>query len=304
MDKNTLKRLSYPFKHKHVRWRDGEKTKDGARKSIYPYINVNYVQQRLDQVVPGQWEFEWEPVSQINKGDSPAYISVKGRLCIGGLCQEDAGEAFQKGSKPAQLKSAVSDCLKRCAAQFGVGRYLNYLKKVYVDAKYPTRAKGYPLERWAVPKTPECERFVARLWGEPGDEPGEPGDEEEPIEQKDEEQGASGIRPYAPEFLRKRMMLITAEAEGQVVKLSTTQRGITARAIEELFETEQTSRRHTVLDALFGKPSIIEITDAEVYALRRWLGLDGNGNVEREVVKAEAEALVNEYLETHGALAA
>lgn len=57
--------------------------------------------------------------------------TVKGRLTVLGVTREDIGEAGE--GNLGTLKAASSDALKRCAVQFGIGRYLYDLPKQWVD---------------------------------------------------------------------------------------------------------------------------------------------------------------------------
>lgn len=85
------------------------------------YCDSRDVQARLDSVCGARWSFDFQLLSPDGK-------MVKGLLTVDGVTRCDAGEAAQEDEP---LKSAVSDALKRCAVQFGVGRYLYYLPQVW-----------------------------------------------------------------------------------------------------------------------------------------------------------------------------
>lgn len=77
--------------------------------------------------------------------------TVKGRLTVLGVTREDIGEA-PEGSMAA-YKAAASDAMKRCAVQFGIGRYLYDLPKQWADWDDARRGpKHLPeLPEWARP---------------------------------------------------------------------------------------------------------------------------------------------------------
>jgi hypothetical protein len=78
------------------------------------YIDARAVEERLDEVVgPPNWSFAWEAVEK----------AVKGSLTILEVTKEEAGYP-NSANDEEPFKSAVSDALKRCAVQFGVGRHL------------------------------------------------------------------------------------------------------------------------------------------------------------------------------------
>lgn len=90
------------------------KAQSGGKALALPFINSRDVQSRLDQVAGADWSFDFVPLNAEG-------TQVQGRLTIHGVTRCDAGEA-NKEEEP--LKSAVSDALKRCAVQFGIGRYV------------------------------------------------------------------------------------------------------------------------------------------------------------------------------------
>lgn len=108
------------------------------------YIDSRDVQTRLDNVCGPNWSFDFVPLSDNGK-------MVKGMLTIYGVTRCDAGES---GPEDEPLKSAVSDALKRCAVQFGVGRYLYHLPTI--RAPYDQQYK-----KWTEKPTIEA-RVIAR----------------------------------------------------------------------------------------------------------------------------------------------
>lgn len=106
--KEIAKALLEPFPDSTI------KERPIAQGLMAKYIDARAVQERLDKVVgPPNWSFEWTDVDR----------SVKGSLTILGVTKEDSG--YPNSADDAEpFKSAVSDALKRCAVQFGVGRHL------------------------------------------------------------------------------------------------------------------------------------------------------------------------------------
>ncbi len=103
--------LAAPFDPSELRTRPGK----GGSGSL-TYINRAAVMDRLDQVVgAANWHFAYD----VPTGDPK---KVRGMLTVCGVTKMDAGEA---NAEDEPFKSAVSDALKRCAVQFGIGRYLS-----------------------------------------------------------------------------------------------------------------------------------------------------------------------------------
>jgi hypothetical protein len=94
-----------------------------GRAIALPHLEARAVMNRLDETVgPDGWQFDYETVTADAK-------RVKGTLTVLGVKKSDAGEASDEDEP---LKAAVSDCLKRCAVHFGIGRYLYCLQAIFV----------------------------------------------------------------------------------------------------------------------------------------------------------------------------
>jgi hypothetical protein len=143
---DVQKRFQAPFPAHLVNWKPQVITKDRKRALLLAYVDARAVQDRLDAVCPNDWQFEIEVISGVG---AP---TVKGRLSVLGVIREDIGEAGGQG-EAATLKAAASDALKRCAVQFGIGRYLYDLPKAWTDwndiAHEPVQAPELP--EWARP---------------------------------------------------------------------------------------------------------------------------------------------------------
>lgn len=156
----SLKQLEAFFDPQQISWKP-QITK-GNKALAVAYIDARDVARRLDATCAGEWSFRWELIDRAN---------VKGSLDISGTVREDVGEC---GDGPAgeTLKAAVSDALKRCAVQFGVGRYLYYLPAIWVgyDETRKCLTETPTLPDWARPAGPPSQG------GEPNPQPAPPQD--------------------------------------------------------------------------------------------------------------------------------
>lgn len=142
---DVQKRLQAPFPAHAVAWKPAAYSKDRTRALMLAHIDARSVQDRLDAICPDAWSFEIEVIP------GTEHPTVKGRLTVLGVTREDIGEA-QPGDL-GTLKAASSDALKRCAVQFGIGRYLYDLPKQWVDWNDARREAVSPpqLPDWARP---------------------------------------------------------------------------------------------------------------------------------------------------------
>jgi len=115
--------LIAPFSPDEVEWKPAGKGGANARTTLVCYVDARAVAQRLDDVVGCEgWAFTFTPIV-IENGE----VKVgKGSLSIHGIVKEDVGE----WSAWSPSKGCSSDCLKRSAALWGVGRYLYSLPSV------------------------------------------------------------------------------------------------------------------------------------------------------------------------------
>lgn len=139
------RRLQAPFSAHLVGWRAAAFNKDRSRAMLLAYIDARAVQDRLDAICPDGWSYELSVV------EGAATPTVKGRLTVLGVTREEIGEAGE--GEFGTLKAAASDALKRCAVQFGIGRYLYDLPRQWVDWNNQKREpKTTPqLPEWARP---------------------------------------------------------------------------------------------------------------------------------------------------------
>jgi hypothetical protein len=130
-------KLSAPLPAGVISWRqDGKVTaRDGKYFARFvAYIEANTVRERLDTVVPGEWDLTLEllPLNAGEDGDGPQH-SFKARLQILGVIREDVGTG-------RDYKQASTDAFKRAAVRFGIGNELYAYEQNWVemdgDGKY------------------------------------------------------------------------------------------------------------------------------------------------------------------------
>jgi hypothetical protein len=149
--------LSAPLPPGVISWRqDGRPmTRDGRHFARFvAYIEANTVRERLDAVVPGEWDLTLEllpPVSGLDDDANQGPCSFKARLQILGVIREDVGTG-------KDYKQAATDAFKRAAVRFGIAHELYAYEQNWVpmdgDGKY-----AKPLEDPAV--------VYARRYGRP-----------------------------------------------------------------------------------------------------------------------------------------
>jgi hypothetical protein len=131
-------KLSAPVPSGVISWRqDGKVTaRDGKYFARFvAYIEANTVRERLDAVVPGEWDLTLDlmPAVSAEDGDG-AQCSFKARLQILGVIREDIGTG-------RDYKSASTDAFKRAAVRFGIAHELYAYEQNWVemdgDGKYP-----------------------------------------------------------------------------------------------------------------------------------------------------------------------
>jgi len=101
------------------------------------YIDAGTVRERLDSVVPGEWNLALELLPAVNSESdsfsSEGSCAFKARLQILGVVREDVGMG-------KDYKQASTDAFKRAAVRFGIGHELYQLGQNWVqmdgDGKY------------------------------------------------------------------------------------------------------------------------------------------------------------------------
>ena len=140
MDKTDIwSALSAPLPPGVISWRqDGRPvTRDGRHIARFvAYIEANTVRERLDAVVPGEWDLTLELLPTMTGLDEDANqgaCSFKARLQILGVIREDVGTG-------KDYKQAATDAFKRAAVRFGIAHELYAYEQNWVqmdgDGKY------------------------------------------------------------------------------------------------------------------------------------------------------------------------
>ena len=141
------KRLESPFPSHIVAWKPGALTKDKSRAMMMAFIDARAVMDKLDAVCPDDWTFD---AAEVPGAKVP---TVRGTLTVLGVSRTDFGEGDPSSDAGNSYKAACSDALKRCAVQFGIGRYLYDLPRQWVEwdeaKRQPRQAPVLP--DWARP---------------------------------------------------------------------------------------------------------------------------------------------------------
>ena len=139
--------LVVPFPGQFIEWKPQATTKDNQRALAAAYVDPRRYQQRLDEVVPGQWH------TRVEFG-GPQGSVVKVSLTICGVTRENVGECDPSNANT--VTSAFAQGFKRSCADFGLGRYLYFLPQRWCD--YDPQKKQIvsppPMPAWALPDKP------------------------------------------------------------------------------------------------------------------------------------------------------
>lgn len=141
-------KLSAPLPPGVIAWRqDGKPVqRDGKFVARFVcYIEANTVRERLDSVVPGEWDLTLDYLPQHGtdaNDDGEPVVSFKARLQILGVIREDVGSG-------RDYKSAATDAFKRVGVRFGIGHELYSFEQNWVQVDGDGRY-AKPLEDPAV----------------------------------------------------------------------------------------------------------------------------------------------------------
>jgi hypothetical protein len=130
IDKSDIwSKLAGPLPAGVISWRqDGKPAqRDGKYFARFvAYIEANTVRERLDSVVPGEWDLTLELLPPLPNVDSDASCSFKARLQILGVIREDVGTG-------KDYKQAATDAFKRAAVRFGIAHELYAYEQNWVQ---------------------------------------------------------------------------------------------------------------------------------------------------------------------------
>jgi hypothetical protein len=144
MDKMDIwSKLSASLPSGVISWRqDGKPVqRDGKYVARFvAYIDANTVRERLDSVVPGEWDLTLELLPTLAGQDENGEqtCSFKARLQILGVIREDVGTG-------RDYKSAATDAFKRAAVRFGIAHELYSFEQNWVQVDGDNRY-AKPLE--------------------------------------------------------------------------------------------------------------------------------------------------------------
>src|SRR6266581_625852 len=114
-------KLSAPVPSGAISWRQDGKpiARDGKIFARFvAYVEANTVRERLDTVVPGEWDLTLTPLPTLVSDDpSETSCSFKARLQVLGVVREDVGMG-------RDYKQAATDAFKRAAVRFGIANEL------------------------------------------------------------------------------------------------------------------------------------------------------------------------------------
>ncbi len=125
-------RIAAPVAPETISWRqDGRSVlRDGKYVARFvAYIEANTVRQRLDEVVPGEWDLTLEllpAVTALDESSEPAVCTFKARLQILGVIREDVGTG-------KDYKQAATDAFKRAGVRFGIAHELYAYEQNWVE---------------------------------------------------------------------------------------------------------------------------------------------------------------------------
>ena len=131
VDKTDIwSKLAAPLPPGVIAWRqDGRPIQRDGRyiARFVAYIEANTVRERLDSVVPGEWDLTLDLLPPLpGQDDGEQSCSFKARLQILGVIREDVGTG-------RDYKSAATDAFKRAAVRFGVGHELYAYEQNWVQ---------------------------------------------------------------------------------------------------------------------------------------------------------------------------
>lgn len=155
-------KLEEPFSCEELDWVGifGMKDKETGEVwlEIAPYVTARAIQDRLDSVCG---KYNWRNSFTETAEGMLCNISIK----VDGEWITKSDGAEKHGREP--LKTACSNAMKRAAVQFGIGRYLYYLPRMFADVKNDRKATYYRYELkdktkvWYMPNSTAIETVKA-----------------------------------------------------------------------------------------------------------------------------------------------
>ena len=150
-------KLAAPLPTGSIMWRqDGKPSlRDGRWYARFvAYVEANTVRERLDGVVPGEWDLTLELLPALAGADEEvAAASFKARLQVLGVIREDVGTG-------RDYKQAATDAFKRAAVRFGIAHELYDYEQNWVQVDGDSR--------YAKPLEDPQSAYNRRYAGKPG----------------------------------------------------------------------------------------------------------------------------------------
>jgi len=312
----AIKKLQEPFPPERIKWRPGP-TNERARKQnpnlapqaiALPYIDARDVMWRLDRTVGA---FNWQTDLKNEGGVMMKGIGIKNPDTGEWIWRWEPGTVDSSNGSSGSKRSilgAASVALRRAGAEWGIGRYLYHIPRIWVGYNLQTKklTQTPALPKWALPydlqngdgdSRPEEITSAGEDVGENAlptvtDDNGA-GD----IEIKDSE--AEGVsRPLGPEYLRKSLAM---KADKYAKRdASTEQLGLAVGMLETCFagDPASTEKRRSVLAYLFDVDSGSNLTNGEILALLDWLKPtrdSGGAYTPDPMAFKEAQAIIQQY---------
>lgn len=122
-------KLKEPFAISALKWRMGNKNKNGDKALMLVYIDARDVMDRLDEVCGAEcWKSEYRSVDSIGYNDkTKTYYPTKTVVCRISIKLDSEWVYKEDGAGNTDFESekgGMSDAFKRAAVAWGIGRYL------------------------------------------------------------------------------------------------------------------------------------------------------------------------------------
>lgn len=150
-----MEKLKAPFGFKAIEWRVGNVFNNGNGEMglAMPYVTRTSIQKRLDEVFGFMgWKNEykeWHTTIE-KRGQTQEQVAVPSQLCGISIWNDATKEWITKWDGASNttfegIKGGISDSFKRCATNWGIGRYLYDMNPLFVEVT--KKGKGYVIEK-------------------------------------------------------------------------------------------------------------------------------------------------------------
>ncbi len=143
--------LCQPFDQRDLRYRAGAVSRDKTKAQALPYVEPRVYEDRLNQLVPGDWNVTFDPWGEHR---------IICRLTIHGVTRSSTGEA---GDGPDGIAGTRAEArgFKRACAKFGLGRYLYAIAPTWTA--YDANSRKITPPTPSVAPVRETQRIAAHL---------------------------------------------------------------------------------------------------------------------------------------------